>query len=253
MEIDDRKLRHLTDEVDQLHHESLRSLPQALGDAHLDAVGGPVRRGRRRFLVGAGAGSAAAVAVSALPLGLGRLAPAWAQDPGTGPSKFPSPDEKIATAAQVLEKTLVAAYGLIAPKVTDAALRQTITTFQSHHDDHAKALGKVLKQSDTDVQKVAADPPRLASFQIQISAAADHDALIGIALSAEVGAAATYLQAIAVLKVALNAGAVATILPVEAQHAAVLAQALGRPVEETLPDQTPTTGALDLSPYARES
>lgn len=251
MEIDDRKLRDLTDEVDEQHHESLRSLPQELGDTHFDAIGGPARRGRRRFLVGAGIGSAAAVTASALPVGLGRLAPAWAQDPGTGPSKFPSPDEKIAIAAQILEKTLVAAYGLITPRLTDATLFQTIAKFQSHHDDHARALGKVLKESDTDVTKVAADPPRLASFQSQINAAANSNALVDIALRAEVGAAATYLQAISLLKVALNAGAMATILPVEAQHAVVLAQALGRPVDEVLPDQTPSTGALDLSPYTR--
>ncbi len=251
MEIDDRQLRELTHKVDEQHHENLRSLPQALGDAHLDATGGPARRGRRRFLVGAGVGSVAAVAANALPFGLGRLAPAWAQDPGTGPSKFPSPDEKIAIAAQILEKTLVAAYGLIIPKLTDTTLRQTITTFQSHHDDHATALGKLLKQSDTDVAKVTPDPPRLAAFQSQITAAAAPNALVNIALSAEVGAAATYLEAISLLKVALNAGAIATILPVEAQHAAVLARALGRPVEEVLPDQTPTTGALDLSPYTR--
>lgn len=253
MNIEKGKLRDLTAEVDQLHHEGLRTLHQQLGDAHLDLTRGPdrsadaVRQSRRRFLRGSLVGGAALTAAAAVGPGGGLLPTAFAQD---GPSKFPSPDEKIAGVAQTLERAAVTAYGLVIPKLTDSDVVDAATTFQGHHADHAKALGKVLKQSDTQIEKVAADPALVMRFQTALQGAADQNAALQVALQVELAAAATYLDALSRLAVGFNANAVATILPVESQHAAVIETVLGQPVTTVLPNEIPSTGGVDLSSYA---
>lgn len=219
-------------------------------DRELSGGDGPPGHSRRRFLARTGLAGAAAVTATALPGVLDAAPSAWAQNQPTGPSKFPSPDEKAAGAIQVLERTVAAAYQALLPLVTDPAVNLMLATFQSHHTDHVNAIGKLLNQGDTDTAKVVAEPNRLAAFQAQISAAGTNQTqLIQVALNAEVSMGATYLGALGKFQVASNAGSMATILPVEEQHAAALSQALGQPIDQILPDVTPLAGAVDLSGF----
>jgi rubrerythrin len=243
VDISKRQLRDLTDEVDQLHQEGMRTLDQQLGDAHLDLSREAARRSRRRFLAGSVVGGAALTAAAAV--GPASLLPGVAaQD---GPSKFPSPDEKIIGVAQEMEKSLVQIYTAVVARITDPTVTDTVNLFKAQHDDHATALGKVLKQSEGQTAKVGDFTSFTSTYQSQITPGTSQEQALQVAYQAELAAAATYLQSLERLTVGFNAGSVSTILPVESQHAAVLATILNLPIDTVLPAEIPTDGAIDLS------
>lgn len=178
------------------------------------------------------------------------LPEAFAQE---GPSKFPSPDEKIIAFMQTFEKAAVGAYQTAAAKLTDASFTSTATTFMGHHKDEALALGKVLKQSESQSDKIEANASLAQSYGSQLSGAADQNAALEVLLKLEESLAATYLDALNRLEVGYNAGAVASILPVTSEHAAVLGTLLSQPLSSVLPAQIPLTGTVDLASPAVQS
>jgi hypothetical protein len=121
--------------------------------------------------------------------------------------------------------------------------------FGGHHQDHADTLNGIIGEEEAVTEPNAA---LVAEFGPMIRAAADEAAILEIAYSLEEAAASTYLDAIGMLEDVRNAGALATILPVESQHATVIATALGKPVSEYLIDFLTTDAAVDPADYPAE-
>jgi hypothetical protein len=71
-----------------------------------------------------------------------------------------------------------------------------------------------------------------------------------VAFNIETGAASTYQLAMGELTNWQSATAVATIQPIEAQHAVVWGQALGKPVDQWMPAFETDANALSPTTYA---
>lgn len=239
MPIDERLLAELSAEVDQLHHESMRTITEEFAEVHFGEVADGLRDGRRDFLKKASVGGALLTAGSTL-VPVGRLLPAaWAADEPT--------DADLAKFAAGLELAAVAAYGAAAKtgKLSDAAAAVG-TMFAGHHQQHADALNSILGETAA-VKKPNATV--LKTFAPKIQAAKDEAAVLEIAYSIEEAAASTYLLAIGALSSAKTAGALATILPVESQHATVLATVLKKDPGDYLIDFVTTDTALDPAKF----
>ena len=145
-----------------------------------------------------------------------------------------------------MELAAVAAYtaagetGLIDPAVLEVA-----TMFAGHHQEHADAFAGVAGDAATGEANQAV----LDVFAPKIADAADQAALLQIAQDLENGAASTYFFSLGILQDPTNALAVATILPIEAQHAVVLGQALGQDLEEYVPSFESQAAALNPADF----
>lgn len=239
MQIDNRQLAGLTAEVDQLHHESMRTLKEEFGEIHFGEVAKATRGGRRDFMKKAGVGGAV-LTVGSMVSPIGRFIPsAWAQD-------APLDDAALAKFAAGLELAAVAAYGVA---VDTGKLSEAVTkvgaTFQSHHQDHADALNSILGDAAVD----APNNTVVTTFAPMIQDAADEAAILKIAYQIEEAAAATYLFALGAITDLKNAGALATILPVESQHAVVLGAATGMSPADYIPDFESPEAALNPSEF----
>jgi rubrerythrin len=228
-----RQLRRMADDVDQQHHEAMQDFREVVGEVHA-----PSGRSRRLFIRDLGIGSAALTMGSAL-VPVSRLMPqAFAQGELS--------DTDIAAFAQSVELAAVAAYGAAAERgLLDAATVEVATMFAGHHQDHADAFGAVAGDMAPDEANQAV----LDAFGPMIEEAADAAALLQIAYDLEEGAAATYVFALGALQDPANAAATATILPVEAQHAVVLGQALELDQADYLPPFETDTAALDPAEF----
>lgn len=233
MRISSRQLRRNANEVDEQHHEAMRDFRDVVGELHA-----PSGRSRRMFIRDVGIGSAAITMGSAI-LPVSRLMPAaFAQGELT--------DTDIAAFAQSVELAAVAAYEAAAGRdLLDAATVEVATMFAGHHQDHADAFGAVAGDAAPDTANMAV----LDAFGPMIEEAADAAALLQIAYDLEEGAAATYVFALGALEDPANAAATATILPVEAQHAVVLGQALELDAADYLPPFETDERALDPAMY----
>lgn len=133
----------------------------------------------------------------------------------------------------------VAASGLIG-----AANLATVNAFGQHHSEHATKLATLAGSAS-----VGRPNPKLATILAdQLTQATDEKAALRILADLESGLASSHLTALGTLgtppakdvkdappTVPGAAVAVAAILPVEGQHAAVLGGALGRSAAERLP------------------
>ena len=222
MELTQQELRRLTDEVDELHHDGMRTFREEMAEVHLDAA----RAGRRRALTGA----AVVGGVLAAPLLLGGIAHAT-----TPPMSMD--DMGIAGFAQSVELAAVEVYKIAAPLLS-ATTKPVAELFMSHHQQHADAFGAVAgskKASGPNQKLVTALGPTLAGLK-------DEAGALGFAFTLEGQAAYTYAGALTVLQDPAYAKATSTILPIEAQHQVVLGLALGKPVTDCFP-----TGAFESS------
>ena len=82
-----------------------------------------------------------------------------------------------------------------------------------------------------------------------IQGAADEDAVLNVLYGVEEAAASTYLATIGAITDATDAGTLATILPVESQHATVLGTFLQKDPSSYLIDFVTTDTALDIKDY----
>jgi hypothetical protein len=216
MQLTARELKALARDVDEVHHEGMKTFAEETADLHLDAF----RASRRRFLVGTGAvGAAVLAAPLLLPRGLSRQVAAQGLD-----------DQTIAGYAQSVELAAVAAYTAAAPVLTPATL-PVAELFLGHHQQHADAFGAVAGDkaaSGPNEALVAAVTPALQSIK-------DETAALEFAFVLENQAAYTYAAALTLLQDPAYSAATATILPIEAQHAVVLGLALGKPVSAVFP------------------
>jgi rubrerythrin len=219
MHISYRDLHRLAGDVDELHHEQMRTFQEESADLHLDAV----RTARRSSLaVPAAIGGAALVA---LPF-MSSRASAQGLD-----------DQTIAGYAQGIELAAVEAYKAAAPVLSSGTL-PVAQLFMSHHQQHADAFGAVAgakKASGPNQKLVTALGPTLQGIK-------DEMAALEFAFTLEGQAAYTYAAALTLLQDPAYAAATATILPIEAQHQVVLGLALGKPVTDVFP-----TGAFESS------
>lgn len=228
MNISESELRALTQEVDDLHREGIAELPRQIAELH-HGEGRLHRPGGVATLAGAGV----AIAVGSMLLPAGRLMRAYAADGDAGLAAF----------AESVELAAVEAYKAAAAsgKVTTAAVGEAAATFAGHHAEHAAAFGAAAGDAATKKP----NPLLLDAVGQQLAGAADEAAVLKIAYDLENAAAATYLFALGALTSAAALQLTASILPVEAQHAVVLAQVLGLGAADFLPSFQTNAGALD--------
>ncbi|MCU1391787.1 MAG: hypothetical protein JWM34_215 [Ilumatobacteraceae bacterium] len=220
MQITSQEFHSLAADVDDLHHESMKTFAEETADLHLDAYKAS------RTNIAAGAGIIGAVALGGallLPAGLRRAFAAGLDD------------QTIAGYAQSVELAAVAVYTMAAPLLSADTL-PVAQLFMSHHQQHADAFGSVAgdkKATAPNAKLVAAVGPTLAGLKTEADA-------LGFAFTLEGQAAYTYAAALTLLQDPAYAAATATILPIEAQHQVVLGIALGKAVTDVFP-----TGAFE--------
>lgn len=232
MQISAKELRHLANDVDDMHHEAMRNFKQEASELHLGA--------RRSFLKKAGI---AGVGGTLLTAGGGlatftRLGGLAAAQDGA------LTDTVIAGYAQSIELAAVAAYTAAAPKLSGDVLA-VATMFAGHHQQHADAFGEVAgddARPEANAKLVEVVTPTLTAVGAAEPSEALTAEILGFAKVVENQAAYTYAAALTLLTDPAYAAATSTILPIEAQHATVLSLALG----ET-PDMWFPTGAFESS------
>lgn len=220
MDYDVERLRSAVADIDDRHHEGMRTMAADIGALQAEtrrAVGGATRR---EFLVRSGL-AAAGVTLGTINLSLGSLwSPALGQE---------LDDPTIAAFAASVEFAAVAAYGAAATsgKLTGPVL-ETAKTFSTHHQQHGDAF------AGASAGKATKDPNRtlLNALGPQVSAAKDATAILELAYTVENAAASTYLFALQALKSEEAMKLTASILPVEAGHAVVLGMVLGYKLDE---------------------
>lgn len=235
MEISERELRRMVADVDDQHREAMDTFVE--DNRALIFESGP---SRRRFLAGLGLGSAALVVGSAV-VPMGRLVPAaWSQ---TAPG-----DGDIATFAASVEYAAVAAYKAAAEsgKVKTKAILEAATKFAGHHQQH----GDAFKAAGTNPD-VAANQAVLDMVTPQLTAAKTENEVVALAYGLENAAAATYIFALGVLTTEKAYNAVASVMPVEAQHAVALGFVLGKSLDDKafMPSFETQDGALDPAEF----
>lgn len=238
METSARELRSMVADVDDVHHDAMRTLSEDLEEVHFGETGRRIVAARRHFLKQAGAGAALlTIGGVVTPVG-GLLARAAAAQ-----EDLPF-DITAATYAAGVELAAVAAYELAAGRgLLDEATVGLATVFLGHHRDHAGTFNGLLDANDQPMV-TAGDTALLDQFGPMIQNAPDAPGLLEIAYTLETAAASTYVAALGMLTIPEAALAVAQILPVESQHALVLATALNKPVEERLPAFETTDASL---------
>ena len=117
--------------------------------------------------------------------------------------------------------------------------------FAGHHQEHAEAFGGLAGSAATRQPNAAI----LDAFGPMIAGAADQAAVLEIAYGLEEAAAATYLFALGALQSPQAAAATATVLPIESQHAVVLAFALGKDIPSFMPSFETVDQALDPADF----
>ena len=235
MEISERELRRMVADIDDQHRAAMDTFTE--DNRALIFEAGP---SRRKFLAGVGAGSAALVIGSAV-MPIGRLVPrAWSQ---AAPS-----DGDIATFAASVEYASVAAYQAAAKsgKVKTKAILDAATAFAGQHQQH----GDAFKAAGTN-PNVKENKGVLDMVSKQLTDAKTENDVVALAYGLENAAAATYIFALGVLNSEAAYNAVASVMPVEAQHAVALGLVLGKSLDEKgfLPVFETKDGALDPAKF----
>jgi Ferritin-like domain len=235
VEISERELRAMVAGIDDQHRAAMSTFTEDNRALIFETA-----PSRRKFLAGLGAGSAALVIGSAV-MPVGRLVPrAWSQ---AAPS-----DGDIATFAASVEYAAVAAYQAAAKsnKIKNKAILDVATAFAGQHQQH----GDAFKAAGTN-KNVMANKGVLDMVTPQLTAAKAENDVVALAYGLENAAAATYIFALGVLTTEGAYNAVASVMPVEAQHAVALGLVLGKPLDEKgfLPSFETKDGALDPAKF----
>lgn len=242
MQISAQELRQMASDVDDMHHEAMRDFGEQTSEAHLS-----VARGRRSFMKKAGIAGAGGAALTVFG---GSLLPSFGSLVGVSAAQGLS-DTVIAGYAQSVELAAVAAYTAAAPALKGDPLA-VASLFLGHHQQHADAFGKVAGKDArpaANPKLVAAVTPTLETVAAGVAdgkagTAALTNAVLEFARVLENQAAYTYAAALTALSDPAYAAATSTILPIEAQHATVLAIALGKGFEDMFP-----TGAFEAAAF----
>jgi hypothetical protein len=261
---DERELRSLTSDLEDVHHETLPSMRASLeawrdsdpmvGDGLSALVATPTSR--RLFLIGGGAllGGLALVGTG----GAGGITSAAARTRAGVPAQMNGGGQKltgdlaVVGLAAALENLAVGTYqagidaatagklGAVPPAVVEFA-----TVAQQHHRDHAAAWNGVLTGAGK-MPVTGVDLTVKKSVDKAFAKVTDVGGLATLALDLENVASATYLAAIDGVKSKPGIQTAATIQPVELQHAAILLFVLGEyPVPDAFATQTGARPATD--------
>jgi hypothetical protein len=245
-----RALRQLTEFADHTHNEAMATLREELGEAHLSEADPTQVATRRNFVRNLGLGGAAIAFGTMLVPVAGLLDQAAAQIPAPtdAGADVSAADTNLLVFAQGLELTAQAVYASItATGKLQGQQLQSARTFALHHRQHASLLASLTPKAKVPTQP---NSKILALFSGQIDSAPDANALLQIAFNVESGAASTYQLAMGALQNWQGAAAVATIEPIEAQHATVWGQTLNLPTEQWLPAFQTTAASLNPTTYA---
>ena len=273
LQISEAELRAMTKHMNEMHAETFPVLHEALGDFG-SSLRGKIRdfgrhsASRRGFLIGSGVtlGTAFVAACST-----GKDSPKAAAGGNSSASSGAAAGSSSASGSSMgkdiaalstnasLENLAVFAYmsalaeapkGKFGPTVPPA-----VAEFAKHammqHKDHAAAFNAALKNAGA---KEFTDPnPALAPTVIKLfGAVKDVPGLANLALTLENTAGATYVKQMGTLTNPDALKAVATIAPVERQHAAILNFVLGNyPVPDTfvkLDEQKGSSASLGARP-----
>lgn len=209
MEISAKELRQMAGAVDERHHEAMRTFKEETAELHLDVTGAARRGFMKKASIG---GAALALGPALLPVS-GLLAQAGAQALS---------DVDIAVYAQSVELAAVEAYKAAAPLLS-SGVKPVGELFAKHHSDHAGAFGALAASKATNKPNQAL----LTAVTPLLQAAKTEKDALNLAFTIENQAVATYAFALTVLSIPDAVKGTATILPVEAEHAAILGAALG--------------------------
>jgi hypothetical protein len=237
VQISAKELRHLADEVDDMHHEAMRSFKEEAAELHLSAA----CRSRRSFVKKSGL---AAVGGTLLATG-GGLATVTRLG-GLAAAQEALTDTVIAGYAQSVELAAVAVYQAVGEKLP-AEVAAVGTLFAGHHQDHADAFGAVAgddARPEPNSALVTLATPTLDAVAAGTIGEELTANILGFAKVIENQAAYTYAAAIGLLKDPSYSAATATILPIEAQHAVVLSIALGEGAGDWFPTEAFESAAL---------
>jgi rubrerythrin len=267
MQISEAELRAMTAEMVEMHeatfpqmHESLSDLGAALRE---DERGAVRNAERRRFLIGGGAMAAGALLLAAPG---GRAAAATLDEDRTSAGAVPagafrasgtsaSKDVAALKLDASLENLAVFAYSSAlkaAPKgkfgrSVPAAVAEFAQHAMKQHADHAQAFNAALRNAGSSAY-TKPDPALTPAVLKLFKAANSVPKLAMLALTLENTAAATYIKQMKTLRSTEALNAVATIAPVERQHAAILSFVLG---DYPVPDTFVKLGATSTSLGAR--
>ena len=201
----------------------------------------PTRRG---FITKAAAGGALLTAGS-LAAPVGRLVPsAFGQET---PEVELSPDAEAAAFVAGLELAAVEIYR----RAGESALvgntaTQVFGAIQGHHQTHATILNGIVGEEAPVTEPNAA---LLEQYGTIIEDAADEAAILEAVYDLEEAMAATHLEAIGEMEDSGDAGIVATVLPVESQHATLLGNMLDKEPTDYLIEFLSPQAALDPADY----
>ena len=203
---------------------------------------------RRRFVRSLALGGAAVAAGAvAGPLVMDSVASAQTSTTDSLPPTIPATDLRLVNYAISLELAAAQLYTDMAStgKLSGDPLNYA-RSWVSHHTDHATALGTVAADQAT----TTANAKLLATLGPQISAATTAEAIYRIAFDMESSMAATHQQLMGTLANWQGAATVATLEPIEAQHAVVWGQILDLPTDQWMPAFQSVSGAYALATYA---
>lgn len=272
MQISEAELRAMTAEMVEMHEATFPQMRENLSDLGAalreDERGAARSADRRRFLLGGGALAAGGLLWAA---GGGRAAAATLDRSGSAlpvrPGRHARPgeaDDELMTAANKdvaalkldasLENLAVFAYGAAlkdAGKGKFGKVPAAVAEFAKHarkqHADHAEAFNAALINAGS--RAYTKPDPALTPAVLKMYKATDSvPELAKLALTLENTAAATYIKQMKTLRGAQALSAVATIAPVERQHAAILSFVLG---DYPVPDTFVKLGATSTSLGAR--
>lgn len=118
-------------------------------------------------------------------------------------------------------------------KLTTPAVSQAANAYAGHHREHAAAVARAAGPKATG----RPNPNLVRTMRDQLSSARDEKAAARILYDLENGLAGAYIRALSSIKDPQAAASVASVVPVEAQHAVVLGTAIGLELEdEVIPD-----------------
>ena len=238
MEITEHELRASLRQVDDQHRAGMAALPAQIAEMHEGEGARGMRQERSKLLSGRAGRSGLAIAVGSAVLTFRQLL-----TPGMSAMAAAGDDvAALAAFAQSVELAAVEAYKAAAGsgKVTTKAVGEAATLFAGHHTEHAAAFGGAAKTKAYNKP----NPKLLAAVAEQLKGAADEKAIIKIAYDLENAAAATYLFALGATTDKGALGLMASILPVEAQHAVVLGSVLAVPTAMLIPGFETDTAAV---------
>ena len=233
MQLSEQELHRSLREIDDQHQEGMATMPDDIRTLHSELVASGPPRWLDRPRVGA-------IALGALMVPLAALWSASTVSAAAG-------DAAIAAFAESVELAAVQAYLAAAKsgKVTTKGLLDAATMFAGHHQEHAAAFASAAGTAATNKP----NPKLLQAIGDQIAGAANEQAIITIAFDLENAAAATYMFALGVLTSTAALQLTASILPVEAQHAVVLGQVLGKAGKDLVPPFQTADAAVDPTKF----